>query len=170
MIVMYVLRSRTSLAVSLALAASVAIGACSQGDQSGAASDSTRASANTAAKCPGDNAGLTLPDGFCATIFADSIGQARHVVVADNGDVYTTIQETPPPPPGDTAALRKQSPKASFVALRDSTGDGKADVITRVGTVGNTGIALHNGYLYVDEGTQIVRYKRDANELVPSGK
>jgi glucose/arabinose dehydrogenase len=167
---MYVLRSRTSLAVSLALAASVATGACSKADQSGAANDSTGASANTATKCPGDNAGLTLPDGFCATIFADSIGQARDVVVADNGDVYTTIEETPPPPPGDTAGPRTQPPKASFVALRDSTGDGKADVMTRVGTVGNTGIALRNGYLYVDEGKQIVRYKLDANELVPSGK
>ena len=170
---MSVRRSRTSLALSLVLAASVAVGACSKSDQSGAAAnanDSTRTSANSAAKCPGDNAGLTLPDGFCATIFADSIGQARHIVVADNGDVYTTIQQTPPPPPGDTAAMRKQPPKASFAALRDSTGDGKADVITRVGSVGNTGITLHNGYLYVDEGQQIVRYKRAANELVPSGK
>ena len=167
---MYVPRSRMSLAVPIALAASLAIGACSKGDQSGAASnanDSTRASATTAAKCPGDNAGLTLPDGFCATIFADSIGEARDVVVADNGDVYTTIQESPPPQPGDTA---KPPAKASFVALRDSTADGKADVITRVGTAGNTGITLHNGYLYVDEGKQIVRYKRDGNELVPSGK
>ena len=169
---MYVPRSRASLAVSLAIAASVTIGACSKGDQSGAANanDSTRAAASTAAKCPGDNAGLTLPDGFCATIFADSVGQPRHVVVADNGDVYATIEETPPPQPGDTAALKKQPPNASFVALRDSTGDGKADVISRVGTVGNTGIALHNGYLYVDEGKQIVRYKREGNELVPSGK
>ena len=167
---MHVFRSRTPLAVSLALAASVAIGACSKGDQTGAANDSTGASANTAAKCPGDNARLIVPDGFCVTIFADSIGQARDVVVADNGDVYTTIEETPPPSPSDTGVLRNRPPKASFVALRDSTGDGKADVVTSVGTVGNTGIALHNGYLYVDEGKQIVRYKRDANELVPSGK
>ena len=169
---MYVPRSRASLAVLFALAASVAAGACSKGDQSGAANtnDSTRASTNASAKCPGDNAGLTLPDGFCATIFADSVGGARDIVIADNGDVYTTIEETPPPQAGDTAAQRKQPPKASFVALRDSTGDGKADAISHVGRVGNTGIALRNGYLYVDEGKQIVRYKREANELTPSGK
>ena len=167
---MYVFRSRTSLTVSLALAASVALGACADKDKSANTTDSTAASANAAAKCPGDNAGLTLLSGFCATVFVDSIGEARDVVVADNGDVYTTIQETPPPAPGDTAALRKLLPKASFVALRDTTGDGKADLVARVGTVGNTGIALHNGYLYVDEGKQIVRYKREATDLVPSGK
>ena len=31
---------------------------------------------------------LELPDGFCATIFADGIGHARHLVVAPNGVVY----------------------------------------------------------------------------------
>src|SRR5579875_2582047 len=38
--------------------------------------------------CPGDNAGLTLPAGFCATVFADGIGHARHMVVSPSGVVY----------------------------------------------------------------------------------
>jgi len=29
-----------------------------------------------------------LPAGFCATVFADGIGHARHLVVAPNGVVY----------------------------------------------------------------------------------
>jgi hypothetical protein len=28
-------------------------------------------------QCSSDNGGLTLPDGFCATVFADSIGRAQ---------------------------------------------------------------------------------------------
>ena len=38
--------------------------------------------------CPNDDSGLKLPAGFCATVFADGIGHARHLVVAPNGVVY----------------------------------------------------------------------------------
>lgn len=38
--------------------------------------------------CDPGNAGLTLPPGFCASIFADNLGRARHLTVAPNGDVY----------------------------------------------------------------------------------
>jgi hypothetical protein len=34
--------------------------------------------------CPENDSGLKLPPGFCATIFADDIGHARHLVVAPN--------------------------------------------------------------------------------------
>ena len=35
-----------------------------------------------AAACPADDSGLQLPPGFCATIFADGIGHARHMAVS----------------------------------------------------------------------------------------
>src|SRR5262245_30301356 len=38
--------------------------------------------------CTQDNSGLTLPEGFCATVFADGIGHARHVVVGPSGALY----------------------------------------------------------------------------------
>src|SRR6201995_637121 len=38
--------------------------------------------------CPKDESGLKLSPGFCATIFADGIGHARHLVVSPNGVVY----------------------------------------------------------------------------------
>jgi hypothetical protein len=38
--------------------------------------------------CPNDDSGLKLPAGFCATVFADGIGHARHLVVAPNGVLY----------------------------------------------------------------------------------
>ena len=50
---------------------------------------SAQTQANSGQACPGDDTGLKLPAGFCATVFADDIGHARHVVVAPNGVVYT---------------------------------------------------------------------------------
>src|SRR6516164_2422020 len=38
--------------------------------------------------CSGDNGGITLSPGFCATVFADNLGHARHLAVAPNGVVY----------------------------------------------------------------------------------
>jgi glucose/arabinose dehydrogenase len=150
-----------------------AVVACNSGEsRTGGASGSASATADTTfpAKCVGDNAGLTLPAGICAAVFADSIGPARHIVVASNGDVYVTLEGTQPTPKNGTAAPAPEPPKASFVALRDTTRDGRADVVTRIGTVGNTGIALTNAFLYVDEGKEIVRYKRGDDELTPGGK
>src|SRR5258708_14518018 len=42
--------------------------------------------------CDPDNAGLTLPEGFCALVAADGLGTARHAVVAPNGDLYVALQ------------------------------------------------------------------------------
>jgi hypothetical protein len=53
---------------------------------SSAAQERHTAPAPTAA-CADDNGGITLPPGFCATVFADTIGHARHLVVAPNGVV-----------------------------------------------------------------------------------
>ena len=49
-------------------------------------------SASDAQQCPPDNAGLKLPAGFCATVFADSVTGARHIVVAPNGDVFVATR------------------------------------------------------------------------------
>jgi glucose/arabinose dehydrogenase len=146
--------------------------ACNSGDKRGSdTSGGAVASADTTfpAKCVGDNAGLTLPAGICATVFADSIGHARHAVVAPNGDVYVTLEGTQPSPENEAGGQRQTPQPASVVGLRDTTRDGRADVVARIGKIGNTGVALANGYLYVDEGKEIVRYKRGDDELEPSG-
>ena len=41
---------------------------------------------------PGCAAGLQLPTGFCATVFAKDVPGARHIVVAPNGDVFVNTQ------------------------------------------------------------------------------
>lgn len=163
-------RSINSLALA-SLVGALFAGACGGGDKAPAAgaADSASKVAGTGAGCPGDNAGLTLPAGFCATVFADSIVRGRHVVVASNGDVYVTID--------GTRSEREQSAEvttpeqtASVAALRDTNRDGRADVVARLAGRGNTGIALVNGFLYVDEGTRIVRYARPDSQLVPTSK
>src|SRR2546425_1148377 len=38
--------------------------------------------------CSNDDSGLQLPAGFCATVFADDVGHARHMGVGPSGEVY----------------------------------------------------------------------------------
>ena len=94
--------------------------------------------------CDADNGGLTLPAGFCALVVHDgSIGEARHIVVTDNGDMYVILRRGPRPTP--TAPFAP----GGIVGLRDTNGDGKADVVSeKFGDVGGTGLELRNGYLY----------------------
>lgn len=111
--------------------------------------------------CPQDP-GLKLPAGFCATIFADSVGAVRHMVVSSGGDLFVNMQN-----PGRTSAVA--AVKSGHAALRDNDKDGRADAIQRFGSAGNTGIALYKDYLYVDVGRAIVRHRIDWNTLRPSG-
>jgi hypothetical protein len=74
------------------------------GSPSLAATEDAPTSAAKSKACAGDNGGITLPTGFCATVFADQIGHARHLVVAPNGVVYVNTwsgtyygNDTPPP-------------------------------------------------------------------------
>ena len=47
-----------------------------------------KAAAQARKGCEQGDGGLTLPTGFCASVFADNLGRARHLTVAPNGDVY----------------------------------------------------------------------------------
>src|SRR5450432_2613370 len=74
-----------------------------------------------AAACPQSDSGLKLPAGFCASIFADGIGHARHLVVAPDGVVYVNTWSG--------RYYGNDTPHAGgfLVALKDNTGSGKAD-------------------------------------------
>jgi glucose/arabinose dehydrogenase/mono/diheme cytochrome c family protein len=117
--------------------------------------------------CANDDSGLKLPDGFCATIFADDLGHARHLVVAPNGVIYVNTWS-------DEDYGDKTPPAGGFlVALQDKKGAGKADVIERFGETvqsggkGGTGIALYKGSIYAEINDRIVRYPLDAGAIVP---
>ncbi|WP_085933586.1 PQQ-dependent sugar dehydrogenase [Enhydrobacter aerosaccus] len=119
--------------------------------------------------CPGDNSGLSLSPGFCATIFADNLGHVRHMAVAPDGTLYANTWS------GRYYAASPAPPGGFLRALRDTKGSGRADVVQRFGTAheagasGGTGIALYNGGLYVEEGDRILRYALPAGQMVPTG-
>jgi glucose/arabinose dehydrogenase len=103
--------------------------------------------------CTAGNAGLTLPPGFCAQVVADSVGTARHITIAPNGDLFIALRDT----------------TASAVALRDADGDGVAEQRQRFGTRGGTGIAFFDNHLYLSTDTSIVRIPWSDGALVPRG-
>jgi len=118
--------------------------------------------------CADDNGGITLPAGFCATVFADNVGHARHLVVAPNGVVYVNTwsgryygNDTPPA-------------GGFLVAFQDTRGEGRADVKVRfggsvqTGSAGGTGITLYRGALFAEVDDRIVRYALPASGIVPT--
>ncbi len=128
-----------------------------------------RAATAGSGACAADNGGITLSPGFCATVFADKLGHARHMVVAPNGVVYANTwsgryyhDDTPPP-------------GGFLIALQDTKGDGRADKIVRFGptkaegNAGGTGVAIYKGYLYAETNDRIVRYQLPSSGIEPTG-
>jgi glucose/arabinose dehydrogenase len=121
--------------------------------------------------CATDNGGITLPNGFCATVFADTLGHARHIVVASNGDVYVNTWS-------GKYYQGATHPGGFLIALRDTNNDGKADIIRRFGADaqhkngGGTGVGIFKGALYAEEGDtitkRIVRYAISADSMTPT--
>ncbi len=141
---------------SLALAVSARPSALAQGGAS--------------TSCPGGDPDLKLPRGFCATIFADHIGHARHMAVAPNGVVYVNTWS-------GAYYGRSRPPAGGFlVALRDGDGDGRAEIVKRFGETpvgggsGGTGVALFDGALYAEEGDRVVRYALSQGDIAPTEK
>src|SRR5256885_6319579 len=87
-----------------------------------------------AAKCAPDNVGLKRPTGFCASIFADSVRGARHLVVAPNGDVFVSTQGRG----GGVVALRPDQSGRAETPKTFATGFASSEV------------ALFDGYLYTE--------------------
>ena len=90
---------------------------------------------------------IKLPAGFCATVFAESAGPARHLAVRKNGDVIAGI-------------LDQRRQPGGVLMLRDSDRDGHADAETRFGESGVHGIALsEDSVLYTSTATAVIRYR-----------
>lgn len=111
----------------------------------------------SALECSGKDPAITVPDGFCAQVFADGLGRPRHLVVASNGDVFTVTRGG------------RRGRGGEVIGLRDSDGDGRADRTERFGERGGTGIGLFDGYLYVAPQDGVVRYPLSEGRLRPTG-
>jgi len=110
-----------------------------------------------------DNDGLFLPDGFQAIVVVDSLkGQTRHIAVNSNGDIYVKARN------------HRLNDGYGNIALRDTNGDGKADIITPFGkydghTYG-TAMRIHDGYLYFSSELMVYRMKLKKGQLVPDSR
>jgi glucose/arabinose dehydrogenase/mono/diheme cytochrome c family protein len=119
--------------------------------------------------CIGDNGGITLPAGFCASVFADGLGHARHLAVAPNGVVYVNTWS------GRYYRNDTSAPGGFLIALQDTDGDGRADRTVRFGPTaadgdkGGTGIAIYQDHIYAEMNDRIVRYALPVNGIAPTG-
>ena len=109
-----------------------------------------------------DDGGINLPPGFRALVVADNLvvgkkvgktsERLRGLAIAPNGDIYA------------------KGKSGLIWALRDTDGDGRADLIKEFGPGdGGTHIMLHNGWLYHSSRTAVYRYPYVPGELVPTG-
>jgi glucose/arabinose dehydrogenase len=132
---------------ALPVIAAAAVAACSSSEPRAAA---------VVVECDPDNAGLTLSVGFCALAFADVAGGARHIAVRPDGDVLVATYPTDDAPGG-------------IVVLRDTTGDGRADVSRTWGPVaGGTGIALEGNHVWFATNDAVLRYNLPPGQLEPA--
>jgi glucose/arabinose dehydrogenase len=102
------------------------------------------------ASCDAGNGGVTLPSGFCATVFADRVGAARHAAVSASGDLYVMLSG------------------GGVLALRDTNHDGHSDVRATFGRAGGTGIVIRGDELYADAQSVILRYRLTPGTLQPA--
>jgi glucose/arabinose dehydrogenase len=103
--------------------------------------------------CAPDNAGLELPAGFCALLVGEDLGNVRHIAVAPNGDVFAAVVGA----------------KGGLWLLRDTTGDGRADLSRRIVETAGTGIVLAPDAVYFAPNDRVLRFPWKPGALEPSG-
>lgn len=97
------------------------------------------------------SSGLVLPEGFCAALLATRLGPVRQIAVAPNGDVYAALQN------------------GGLLALRDDDGDGHADQKKLFADEDGTGLALHDGGLWLARNDRILRWAWTPGQLTAAG-
>lgn len=115
-------------------------------------------------QCDTDNAGITLPPGFCALVVADltmdgKAAAARHMAVTPSGDIFVAINSP-----------RNANPSFGIIGLRDADGDGKAEVQSEFSRdLGGSGIAWNDGRLFFGANDRIVRFRLPDGHIRPQG-
>ncbi|HSU49318.1 MAG TPA: PQQ-dependent sugar dehydrogenase [Segetibacter sp.] len=102
-------------------------------------------------------AGLILPQGFSATIVADSLGAVRHIAVTKNGQIY--------------AKLGSLKNGKGILFLSDTNNDGKMDKSMGFGNYRGTGIRISDNALYTSSNSAVYKYQlNDKGEVTDTGK
>src|SRR5260221_11947552 len=102
-----------------------------------------------------NNGGITLPEKFGAIVVVDTISRGRHMAINSNGDIYLHLSKPTVEGKG-------------IVLLRDTAGNGRADLIKGYSDITGTGIEVHNGYLYYADNRHVFRSKMTEEELLPA--
>jgi glucose/arabinose dehydrogenase len=112
--------------------------------------------------CAPDNGGITLPAGFCATVFADSLPAPRHLWPMPNGDVYVSLQ-------GRRGRGGVGANPGGVILLRDADKDGRAEVNLDIARGFSSGeVAVFDNHLYTENGTNVFRFPI-TGEAAPPG-
>lgn len=111
------------------------------------------ADSDTAADARHTSAGIELPNGFSATVFAEGLGSVRHMAVRDDGTLYT---------------IRRRD--EGILVLRDTDGDGVADSREQFSGLSGTGIEIHDGYLYAGTPERVVRWPLPEAGQIPESE
>lgn len=94
---------------------------------------------------------IKLPTGFSHEILVDSLaGHPRHIVVTPNG-FYVHLSDTV---------------NGIGTVMFTESQSGKAEVASRFGNFGGTGIYKKGNYLYVSSNTAVYRYELDGSDKV----
>jgi glucose/arabinose dehydrogenase len=102
-------------------------------------------------------AGLVLPQGFSASIVADSLGAVRHIAVSKNGQIY--------------AKLGSLKNGKGVLFLSDTDNDGKMDKSMGFGNYRGTGMRIKGNVLYTSSNSAVYRYQlNDKGEVTDTGK
>jgi glucose/arabinose dehydrogenase len=103
--------------------------------------------------------GLVLPEGFHASIVAESIPGIRHLAVRADGMLYAS-----------TTAPKNATSPSGIVAIHLDANH-HADKVEHFGTVqGGTGIRFDHGALYATTPTALYRFTFAKNEATPSAQ
>lgn len=102
---------------------------------------------------PKDDSTLKLPAGFKASILAENLGNARHITVTKQGNIYIK--------------LSKLKDGKGIIMLQDANNDGKVESQKSFGSYTGTGICVKGEYLYASSDNEIFRYKlNDKGEVI----
>ena len=107
--------------------------------------------------CDPDNAGLKLPDGFCAKLVLQDFQGVRHIAVTSSGELFVA---------------RRAQQARGFYLLRDTTGDGRFDLIQQLDSTGGTGVLWTPEAVYFAPDNRVLRFewRKGGGESMPQGQ
>ena len=101
--------------------------------------------------------GLSLPQGFSASVVADSLGSLRHLAINKNGDIYVKL------------SVLKEGKGILF--LSDTDRDGKMDKTMGFANYPGTGIRIQGNTLYSSSNSSVYKYALNAQgQVLDTGK